>query len=409
MTERDANTAFAAALVDEWARAGIEHAVIAPGSRSTPLALALVRDGRLQVQVVLDERSAAFRALGIGLATGRPAILVCTSGTAAVNFHPAVVEAAHARVPLLVTTADRPPELRASGAGQTIDQSRLYGDIVRWFCDPGPPGRSRGRGRGVANARVPGGGARVRAARGPGASQPAVPRTVGADGCSARRRTRAAPTAARGSRPRPRRASPMPRRSRGSPNSYGRTPMASSSRVGERASCPRPLRVSRRPPVGPCSPTPSRSCGRGRQASRPTKPCSAPTPRLGRGWWCGSVHHSRARSRPRGSTRRSRKCSSIPTPCGSIRSTRRANDSPSMRSHSSTPSPRRSSRANRRRAWLDVERTARDAIDRVLDAPGPQFEGRIARDVAAALPDGAALVVASSLPVRATRVVHGAA
>jgi len=139
MTGRDATTAFAGALVDEWVRAGVTDAVIAPGSRSTPLALALARHGRLRVHVVLDERSAAFRALGLGLASGRPAVLLCTSGTAAANFHPAVIEASHARVPLLVCTADRPPELRDAGAGQTVDQSHLYGRAVRWFFDPGPP------------------------------------------------------------------------------------------------------------------------------------------------------------------------------------------------------------------------------------------------------------------------------
>jgi 2-succinyl-5-enolpyruvyl-6-hydroxy-3-cyclohexene-1-carboxylate synthase len=148
MHSRDANTAFANALVDEWARAGVEHAVICPGSRSTPLALALVRDVRLRSTVILDERSAAFYALGIGKATDRPAVLVCTSGTAAANFHPAVIEAHHGRVPLLVCTADRPPELRGVGAPQTIEQARLYGDAVRWFHEPGPPADEPG-----ANAR----------------------------------------------------------------------------------------------------------------------------------------------------------------------------------------------------------------------------------------------------------------
>jgi 2-succinyl-5-enolpyruvyl-6-hydroxy-3-cyclohexene-1-carboxylate synthase len=139
MSERDAATAFSIAIVDEWARSGCTDAVIAPGSRSTPVALALARDARFRVDVVLDERSAGFRALGIGLATGRPAIVCCTSGTAAANLHPPVIEAAHARVPLIVCTADRPPELREAGAGQTIDQHGLYGPTVRWYCDPGPP------------------------------------------------------------------------------------------------------------------------------------------------------------------------------------------------------------------------------------------------------------------------------
>src|SRR5258705_13296820 len=139
MPERDVNASFAAALVDEWARSGVTDAVVAPGSRSAPLALALARDERLRVQVVLDERSAAFRALGLALGSGRPVVGLCTSGTAAANFHPAVIEASHARVPLIVCTADRPPELRDTGAGQTIDQVHLFGNAVRWFCDPGPP------------------------------------------------------------------------------------------------------------------------------------------------------------------------------------------------------------------------------------------------------------------------------
>jgi 2-succinyl-5-enolpyruvyl-6-hydroxy-3-cyclohexene-1-carboxylate synthase len=146
MTGRDATTAFAAALVDEWVRAGVTDAVVAPGSRSAPIALALTRDDRVRVQVVLDERSAAFRALGIGLATGRPAVVCCTSGTAAANFHPAVIEASHARVPLIVCTADRPPELQDAGAGQTVDQTHLYGAAVRWFSEPGPPADDAGAG-----------------------------------------------------------------------------------------------------------------------------------------------------------------------------------------------------------------------------------------------------------------------
>jgi 2-succinyl-5-enolpyruvyl-6-hydroxy-3-cyclohexene-1-carboxylate synthase len=145
-SKRDANAAFARALVDEWARAGLTDAVVAPGSRSAPLALALDRDERVRVHVVLDERSAAFRALGLGLATGRPAAVVCTSGTAAANFHPAVIEASYARVPLLVCSADRPPELHDAGAGQTVDQTHLYGRAVRWFCEPGPPDDQPGAG-----------------------------------------------------------------------------------------------------------------------------------------------------------------------------------------------------------------------------------------------------------------------
>jgi 2-succinyl-5-enolpyruvyl-6-hydroxy-3-cyclohexene-1-carboxylate synthase len=128
---------FCATLVDEWARAGLTDVVVSPGSRNTPLTLALAADPQLVTHVVLDERSAGFVALGLGLATGRPALVATTSGTAAAELHAAVAEAHHARVPLLVCTADRPPELQEVGAPQTIDQTRLYGPAVRFFADPG--------------------------------------------------------------------------------------------------------------------------------------------------------------------------------------------------------------------------------------------------------------------------------
>jgi 2-succinyl-5-enolpyruvyl-6-hydroxy-3-cyclohexene-1-carboxylate synthase len=124
-------------MVEELARCGLRRAVISPGSRSTPLAVALWREPSIEVTVVLDERSAGFFALGTALATGVPAAVLCTSGSAAANLHPAVVEADEAGVPMLVLTADRPPELRDIGAGQTIDQLKLYGDAVRWFCEVG--------------------------------------------------------------------------------------------------------------------------------------------------------------------------------------------------------------------------------------------------------------------------------
>src|SRR5579859_3333256 len=123
------------AFCDELARCGVEHACTSPGSRCTPIVLSLVRHPGIRSFSHLDERSAGFFALGAAKASGIPVAVTCTSGTAAVNLAPAVVEAWWARVPLIVLTADRPPELRDVGAGQTIDQIKLYGDAVKWFFE----------------------------------------------------------------------------------------------------------------------------------------------------------------------------------------------------------------------------------------------------------------------------------
>jgi 2-succinyl-5-enolpyruvyl-6-hydroxy-3-cyclohexene-1-carboxylate synthase len=132
-------TAFAIALFQELARAGVRDVCLCPGSRSTPLAMATAQQRELRCWTHIDERSAGFFALGLAKASRAPVALVCTSGTAAANFLPAVIEAHYACVPLLLLTADRPPELRECGAGQTIDQVHLYGRHVRWFAEPAPP------------------------------------------------------------------------------------------------------------------------------------------------------------------------------------------------------------------------------------------------------------------------------
>jgi 2-succinyl-5-enolpyruvyl-6-hydroxy-3-cyclohexene-1-carboxylate synthase len=131
------NTALASAFVEELARSGVQQAVICPGSRSTPIALALLRQPGIATTSIVDERSGGFFALGAALASGRPVAIACTSGTAAANLHPAVAEANEASVPLIVLTSDRPPELRGVGAGQTIDQVKMYGASVRWFAEMG--------------------------------------------------------------------------------------------------------------------------------------------------------------------------------------------------------------------------------------------------------------------------------
>lgn len=136
---RRANQRFSAALLGALSRAGVRHVCVCPGSRSTPLVVAAARADGVVVHTHLDERCAGFFGLGIARASRVPVALVCTSGTAAANFLPAVVEAYHARVPLVVLTADRPPELRDVGAGQTIDQVRLFGSHVRLFAEAPPP------------------------------------------------------------------------------------------------------------------------------------------------------------------------------------------------------------------------------------------------------------------------------
>ena len=128
---------FSATLVNEWVHLGVTDAVICAGSRSTPLALPLAE--RLRIHVRLDERSAGFFALGLAMATGRPPVICVTSGTAAAELHPAVVEAHHAGVPLIVCTADRPPELHHTGAPQSIEQNGLFGAATRWSYAPGVP------------------------------------------------------------------------------------------------------------------------------------------------------------------------------------------------------------------------------------------------------------------------------
>lgn len=137
MRPEDVQASFCAVLAEEWSRAAVTDAVVAPGSRSTPLVDVL--DRYLRVHLVLDERSAGFTALGLGLASGRPAVVVTTSGTAAVELHPAVVEAFQAGVPLLAVTADRPAELHRVGAPQTVEQGNIFGGAVLSSFDPGVP------------------------------------------------------------------------------------------------------------------------------------------------------------------------------------------------------------------------------------------------------------------------------
>src|SRR5580692_6549360 len=133
------------AFVDELARCGMHAACTSPGSRSAPLALTLAREPRLHCYSHVDERCAGFFALGLAKASGLPVAVACTSGTAAAELLPAAIEAREARVPLLLLTADRPPELREIGAGQTIDQLKLFGSATKWFFEVGTHEASRER------------------------------------------------------------------------------------------------------------------------------------------------------------------------------------------------------------------------------------------------------------------------
>lgn len=136
---RNTNTVWCSVLVETLVHLGLRQAVISPGSRSTPLTLALARHAGVETIPVLDERSAGFFALGLARRAGQPVVLVCTSGSAAAHYFPAIIEAHESGVPLLILTADRPPELRACHSGQTIDQQKIFGGFVRWYHELAVP------------------------------------------------------------------------------------------------------------------------------------------------------------------------------------------------------------------------------------------------------------------------------
>ncbi|MEG0471564.1 MAG: 2-succinyl-5-enolpyruvyl-6-hydroxy-3-cyclohexene-1-carboxylic-acid synthase [Solibacillus sp.] len=135
MNEREVLTNYVYKIVATLVQAGVKHVVVSPGSRSTPLAYAFASTEALQMHRQVDERAAAFYALGLAKSTAKPVVLLCTSGTAAANYYPAIIEAKYARVPLIVLTADRPHELREVGAPQTINQLRIYGENVKWSAE----------------------------------------------------------------------------------------------------------------------------------------------------------------------------------------------------------------------------------------------------------------------------------
>src|SRR5690606_25677917 len=135
-------TRYVASFVDELVRVGVTEAVVSPGSRSTPMAILMAEHPQMNVTINIDERSSAFYALGVAKATKKPVAILCTSGTAAANYFPAIVEAYYSRVPLIVLTADRPHELRDVGAPQAINQNQLYGNHAKWFVEMALPEES---------------------------------------------------------------------------------------------------------------------------------------------------------------------------------------------------------------------------------------------------------------------------
>jgi 2-succinyl-5-enolpyruvyl-6-hydroxy-3-cyclohexene-1-carboxylate synthase len=404
MHSRDANTAFANTLADEWARGGVAHAVVAPGSRSTPLALALVREPRITVRVVLDERSAAFCALGIGASTGTPAVLLCTSGTAAANLLPAVVEAHHANVPMLVCTADRPPELRGVGAPQTIDQHDLFHGVVRYAHDPGPPDDVEGSGarwrslavRALAHARggrpgpvhlnlpfreplVPTGAPLVDAP-GRAGGRPwtaTVTATARADDDAARRLAALVTGARRGL----------------VVAGFGcRTDGRVLQRFAAASGWPvlaDAVSNARRGPYVVASYEALLRTPAFADAHRPDlvlRLGAPPTSRIACEWLAEFPtvlvdEHDEWLDPPRAAIER---FAGAPTALLDAATAQLARP-----------------QAGWSESWQRADRIARDTIDALLDADDEPCEARIARDLAAALPDGARLAVASSLPVRA--------
>jgi 2-succinyl-5-enolpyruvyl-6-hydroxy-3-cyclohexene-1-carboxylate synthase len=402
----DAAIAFARALVDEWARAGVKLAALAPGSRSTPLALALAEDRRLRLEVFLDERSAAYFALGAAKASGRPAVVLTTSGTAATLLHPAVVEAHQSRAPLIACTADRPPELRDTGANQAIDQLKLFGAAVRWFAEIGAPVDVPGAGRywrSVASRAVA-------EALGPPAGpvhlniafrEPLVP--SGEPVADVPGRPDGAPwvaTAARRPPPHPddveRLAEAVATSGRGALLAgWGAGARAESvGRFAEAAGWPvladtvSGLRTGRLAVSAYDALLRAPGFAEAHRPDLVVRLGAAPTGRAVSGWLDHSVRQVLVD--PDGAW---------PDPQRSV--AERVVSDPEALLDAVTASLPAAPPGNKwLDGWLAAEATARGALDGFLDSSDTPFEGRVARDLVGGLPAGATLVAGSSMPVR---------
>ena len=398
---------FALTLVDELARGGVTDACLAPGSRSAPLALALAEHPGIRVHVHLDERSAAFFALGVAKRSGRPVAVLCTSGTAAANFHPAVLEADQGRVPLLVLTADRPPELRGTGANQAADQLRLYGPAVRWFCEVGVPGDDPAAGRywrslasrALAEATgAPPGPVHLNLAF----ADPLVPLDPLLGGEPAPGRAGGAPwTAAPAGVPAaaPAEVAALAEAVRASPRGLlvagwgADLDPAASDGFAAASGWPvlaDPLSGARRGPAAVSAYDGLLRAGCFAASHRPdlvVRVGGAPTSKALTAWLDDSVPQVLVDPAGgwldpgRSATRRL-----VADPSALLAAVAARLDGPG-------PGPWLA-------GWLAAERRARAAIDGLLDDWAEPFEGRVARDLAAWMPAGGTLVVGSSMPVR---------
>ncbi len=421
MSVADANRRLALTLVDELARAGLTDACLAPGSRSAPLALALAEHPAIRLHVHIDERSAAFFALGAAKAAGRAAAVLCTSGTAAANLHPAVVEADQSRSPLLVLTADRPPELRGTGANQAIDQVKLYGDAVRLFCEVGTPDSTAagpddgGAGRYWRSLASRAWAAAVGPPAGPvhlnlAFSEPLLPDPL--HGAPAPGRPDGAPwtLVARPSlSPGPGETAALRDAVRASPRGllvlgWGAKPSPAAVDAFAGATgwpvLADPLSDARR---GPAAISTYDSLLRVPAFATEHRPDlvvrigAGPTSKALTGWLDGSI--PQIVIDPEGGWPDPGRTASqrlVADPSALLEAVAAAL-SVAPGHLGGEPAP---SRGAWMRRWGAADAVARRAIDELLDGIEEPFEGRVARDLVAALPDGATLVVGSSMPVR---------
>ena len=413
------STALAVTLADELIRCGMTEVVVAPGSRSAPLAMAFHRRaeaGDLRLHVRIDERSAAYLALGLAKASGRPAAVLCTSGTAAASFHPAVIEASESGVPMLVLTADRPPELRGTGANQAIDQIKLYGDAVRWFAEVGVPEDRPGQVGYWRSLACRAWGSATGAAGGPAGPvhlnlafrDPLVPDRAGdpgrpgvADDLTALDGrpggapwTRFAATAAPAGAPG---ALELPWTERGlvvAGDGYrDAAPLLALAAAAGWPVLAEPSSGARRGPDALSAYQYLLATPGFMAAHRPDMIITAGRPGLTRGQTAllrgvdGNTRHVVLASQPGRWDDPARTVTDVAT---SVRL---------------APSSAPGQPTDWQQAWRDADAAARRAADAALDAePGPGepalSEPRLARDLAAALPDGALLWAASSLPIR---------